>query len=183
MRSATTESGGGLSAAADPEGGRGWSGGGPGGGGGGPTVHGTGRAPAGGEDRSRPAAAPELPELCFGGKLRSATGSIDGGREISDGGGCAVGDGLDPGGPGEGSSLPPTPGGGGRLGAALAAAAAAATAAAAAAAEEEAESLAMAAADARMTAAAEGPRGAAKLVRGTRNMAASEREREKKGMS
>ena len=48
---------------------------------------------------------------------------------------------------------------------------AAATAAAAAATDEEAESLAMAAADALITAAAEGPRGGAKLARGTRNMA------------
>ena len=84
-------------------------------------------------------------------------------------------------GTGEGSLAPaPVPGGrGGLLGAALAAAAAAAAAETAAATEEEVESLAMAAAD-RMTAAAEGPRGAAKLVRGTRNMAAKER---KGGMS
>ena len=53
---------------------------------------------------------------------------------------------------------------------------AAASGTAAAAAAAAAESLAMAAAEARMTAAAEGPRGAAKLVRGTRNMAARERD-------
>ena len=76
-------------------------------------------------------------------------------------------------GPGERSLAPAAPGGGGGLfGVTLEAAAATAAAAAAAA----AESLAMAAADARMTAAAEGPRGAAKLVRGTRNMAAREIE-------
>ena len=76
--------------------------------------------------------------------------------------------------PGRGeSSLPPLPGGGGLFWATLAAAAAAAAAAAT---EEEAESLAMAAADALMTAAAEGPRGGAKLARGTRNMAEKSRE-------
>ena len=76
-------------------------------------------------------------------------------------------------GPGERSLAPAAPGGGGGLfGVTLEAAATAAAAAAAA-----AESLAMAAADARMTAAAEGPRGAAKLVRGTRNMAVREMEK------
>ena len=129
--------------------------------------------PRGGDERNP---AIELSELCFGGKIR-LTGSIDGGREISNGGGWtggrgAVGDGMGPG-PGEGS-LAPAPGcRGGLFGATLAAAAAAETAAVT---EEEAESLAMAAVD-RMTTAPEAPRGTVKLVRGTRNMAARERRK------